>query len=447
MPSLTFHTTFLLHGLLRNIGAVGGQNEIGGGHSLIQGSGRTVNLGDLLVPGFYDWYIRGNFAPFTVYAGNVADYGRVRHVNNLSDDVVYGVRMDYYGVNTPDANAAYLPNIINDLSNQSATRSSALGGTFSPDRNFGSYTVPYVMVSARVTQFAFPMTFQIAADAGDNNLTGAQDNYRNYSGTVRISGERIRNRVTFDTIYKLRGGDPNTMDYFDPDYGGSLQPDGSGFLVHSFGIYANIWEVPRFAFGLGYGGILRVFEDKLDPVTGETVSKISPLFNGLDLRVSYAVMRNMTATIHTNVSFAQSGKSSEGIISKGVLGQDLSSNTTQDWFALYNAFGFSYRWDNQLAASFQTASRYGLITTEVSPLGGSVYEIKRSQYRLAGGAYALLSYHRNFHMSAGLAFLYVNNSYSNTADGAQNNRNTRNASGGAFGIAIPIRMNIYLSPF
>jgi len=417
-----------------------GQNELAGGHSFTMGSGRTPNWGDFLRYSFEEWYIRANFLFLTAYVGNTSNLGRVTNFNNFSDDVLRAVRVERYGVNTPTNNAADFA--AQEVNNFTRSPTVVQGGVFSYN------TIPYFMVGARFDKLSFPLTFQIAADPGNNNMSAASFNYRKISGMFRVSGEKIANRITFDAIYKLRGGDPNDLDNYDPDGnpGGTLQPNGDGIFSHVFGLYANILAVPNFGFGLGYSGYLKVFEATLDKTTGEATTKSGPLFSGIDLRLVYTGIKNTTITSHNNVSFANAGTSSADAVSIGVWGQNLLPDYAQSWFALYNALGVNYRINSQLSASFQIANRLGIVTTTVTPSASDAYEYKRSYVKFAGGGYCRFQFNRYLLLQGGIAFFWEHNSYSNTNPGAQAVAATRDAAGGTFDISIPIRMRISFRP-
>jgi len=149
----------------------------------------------------------------------------------------------------------------------------------------------------------------------------------------------------------------------------------------------------------------------------------------------------MTITFNNNVSFATADNSSYNAISVGVLGSELDNFTANGWFALYNALGINYRLNSRLSTSFQIGSRYGLITAKES-IPGMIATTQRSRMQLGGGGYIAHQFNNNLLMQAGLAFMYENDAYSNNAANAQNNPATRNASGGTFNIAIPIRMSV-----
>jgi hypothetical protein len=126
----------------------------------------------------------------------------------------------------------------------------------------------------------------------------------------------------------------------------------------------------------------------------------------------------------------------------GVLGTRLDTGTSERWIAVYNALGFDYQLNERLGASLQIGSRYGSITTVNTPLDGGKSVIERSRFQLGGGTYIAYKLSRNFHLQGGIVLRYLQDSYSNTDPGAQDDPKTRNASGGMFDFAIPLRMRM-----
>ena len=437
--AITLYTNANLNNMFRpgsNSGT--GGDELADGHSFVQGSGKTPDWGDFLRYSFYEWYVRGNLGFLTAYVGNLDDRGKVNILNPFSDDLLLDIKVDHYSVNTPTENAADYQNNGNEVNNLFRSPNTVAG-------NFSTTAVPYIMLAARFDRFGFPLTFQIAADPGNNNFTAGVIDYKRFGGAVRISGENVANRITFDAVYRINGGDSNTLDNYDEADNpfGTRQPDGQGIFAHRFGVFANILNVPYFAFGFGYNGYLKVFEDTLS-TSGKTTTKSGPLFSGIDLRLQYTRIPDTTLTFHSNVSFANTDKTTADAVSVGVWGQNLPLDNAQNWFALYNALDVRLRWNNQLSFTFQIANRLGIVTTTVDPPAGEAYAYKRQLVKLGGGGYFYYQFHRDLLLLGGVSFTYTNNSYSNSRSGARDNAATRDTSGGSFEIGIPIRLRLYL---
>ena len=445
--AVDFHTRTLLDPLVANVTTTpGGANNTTGNHSLVMGDGRTPNWNDLLRYSFDEWYIRGYAWFLTAAAGNTPDRGKVEDFSALfTDDVLRTVVVENYGVNTPTADADF------DLNGRDANNFRTRPGTELGKTDPYEWVMPYLMLGARFSANAgklkFPLTFQLATDPGQNSGINGVNNYKRYNGSVRVSAEQIANTVTFDVIYRFRGGDPSTLNNYDENYNtaGTLQPDGTGSTSHTFGLYANILNVPDLGIGLGYSGYAVTYEDDANTykeTTKKTITTTGPLYSGIDLRLQYTGLKNMVITSHNNVSFAVADHSTENAKSLGVLGSELDGYSSQGWFSLYNAIGLDIGLGARLAASFQIANRYGAISTYESLISGGISKTKRSRNQLGGGGFVAFQFNQFILVQGGLAFRYLNDAYNNDAPGAQIAAATRNASGGSFDIAIPIRVNV-----
>lgn len=440
--NVELHTRTLLDSLVRpdlylSPGAV---NSTTGDHTLVMGSGRTVNWNDLLRFSFDEYYIKGNAMFLTGYVGNTPDRGKVEGFNAFTDDVLRDIYIEHYGVNMPAADAGFVGN------GQDINNFMSKPGTPGEEDPF-EWVMPYFMIGARfgmsMGRLQFPVTFQIAADPGNNTGVFGNANYKRYNGSLRISAEQIAGIVTFDALYRFRGGQPNDIDNYDPIYNpeGTKQPDGSGFLAHAFGLYANIHSMPKLGIGLGYSAYLMTYQDDINTIKGELLTRSGPLYSGFDLRLQYAGFDKIIITFNNNISFANTPPTKGRSVSVGVLGTDLDIFTAQNWFALYNALGLDFHLNNKLTASFQIANRYGLIINRES-LPGIIEKTERSRMQLGGGGYVAFQFNRFLLFQGGVSFRSLNESYSNSNPAAQLNQAKRNASGGTFDIAIPLRVNI-----
>jgi len=459
---IEIHTMALLDSLVRadQSDGTGIPHELGPDHSLVQTPNgiRNVNWGDFLRYSFEEYYFKGNVGAFSGYVGNTPDRGKVNNFNTFTDDVLRTIRVENYGVITPDVNADFLNDgqDTNNFQRNPRVRGSRIVGADTIDP-YGYIDIPYFMVAVDLGTFTkLPLTVQIAADPGNNSgmNSGAGNDSRNdfdyikMNGSVRISGERIADLLTFDAIYRFKGGDPNTINSYDEDYfpGGVIQPDGLGITAHIFGVYANILNVSNFGIGLGYSGYTKIFEEDRDS-TVFIINRNGPLHNGIDLRLQYTGINKLTITSANNFSFASVKRSTEDPQwAIGVLGTPLPTGTSQRWIAIYNSIGLDYELSDQLKASLQIGNRYGVIETVEAPLSGGSVTYKRSRMQFGGGMYVGYQLNDNFYLQAGMMFRFLNDSYSNNDPRitVQNNPETRNAGGGMFDFAVPIRMRIVI---
>ena len=459
--NIAFHTRVNLDPLVlvnpNNLGT--GQNEFGGGEpSFMTNDGRTPSWSDFLRYSFEEYYVRATAGPLTGFFGTASNRGKVLTFNNQNEMLLGGgLMVENFGINAPDRNADF---VHDGLDTNNLLRSGAPSMDGIPDMPHVIYAkahnIPYFMLALNVANLLpFPLTVQLALDPGNNSGVGANLDldYRRMHGAFRLSAGRVFDRVNIDAIYKIAGGDPFTLTLYDeinnPD--GPHQPDGAGFFVHNWGVYANILDLWRFDLGLGYSGYLKVHEDFLHKDTGVIRTRTSPLFTGLDLRIRYTGARNLVITSFNNISFAESNKSSIDHYVIGVVGQQLPyPNVSQSWFALYNALTVHYDISSRLTLALQAASRFGRITNTGFLLHNTFYpdaEIVRTRHTVGGGGF--VSYrifpNRMFEtaeIQLGFVFRYLMQSYTNSISGSDEFFGSRDARGGAFDFAIPIRLHI-----
>jgi len=424
-----------LNNLVRSTEAAGtgkDKNEVG--HSLVQGDGRTVNWGDFFTE-IFGWSISGDIGFISAKAGNLYDRGKVSGFNAVSWELLSNVLIDHYGINTPNSNGDF---------NEHGLDPNSIGRTVRQNKTSQGYFYfyelqPSLIVSAALSQFNIPLTVQIAADLGDNlNSTFSSDvNFKKFSGAVRVSGEKIGNFLTFDTIYKFRGGDTNILESYDLD--------GNEYSSHVFGVYGNILGLKNFGIGFGYSGLLKVFEDSVSRATGDVTHYSGPFFSGIDFRINYTGIADTSLTYHFNVSFAKTAKSSEDTNIVGMWGNPLYHNRDgygedyqQNWLGFYNAASFYRKINSYLYTVASIACRYGFWTTTHSRPGYDDYTERKTFLRFGAGGYIGFQTSRSLVFQGGLNILLMNQSYNNA--GPDIYRDTRNASGGSLEFSIPIRM-------
>jgi len=413
---------------------------------------RSPALWDILRYSFDEWHLQGNILFLYGRVGNTPDRGKVKDYSDaFTDDLLRLVKVDYYGINTPAPDAGFSGN--GQDANNFRSRPSIEPGTV----DSYDWVMPYFMMGARldmsIGSLRFPFNFQIAADPGNNTGVGGRSdaalNLSRINASVRLSFEEIAKVVTLDALYRIRGGDPFTLELYDetdnPE--GNLQPDGTGATAHVFGLYANILNIPNLGIGFGYSGYTVAYEATQESVNDKKITRTGPLYNGIDLQFQFTGIPNITITSVNNVSFAAIKQSTNTAVSVGLLGSDLNNYTAQSWIGLYNALGLDIKVTDRFSASFQIANRYGLITSNEANIGvnAGFFTTKKSQIRLGGGGTAIFHW-RNMVLQGGVTFFYENNSYYNDASGAQDNFSTRNAAGGNFIIAVPLRLYIFFTP-
>jgi hypothetical protein len=326
-----------------------------GNGAFMDGGAMDASFYTLMNQIFNEWFVRGTAGILTAYVGKTNDRGKVARFQLGFDDLIYSLRLDNYSVITPDSASGkvWLFNSLNGIDNNNFLRQMQTEG------KYRRYNQPYFSLSANVR----PFTFQVAGDLGNSsgvNPAIPGQSYIKMNGAVRVSGERIANRVTFDAIYKFRGGDQNTLDSI-----AAPQPDGDGVTVHSMGLYANILGLPL-GIGLGYTGLFRVYKDR-DSSYGEWESKTVPFFSGIDLRLQYTGIDRLTITTHNNLSFAMtngSGDPKKPVMPVNGETLPLPPDTGENWLAVFNALSFNYSLSRQLTVGLQVANRLGSYTRD-----------------------------------------------------------------------------------
>jgi hypothetical protein len=357
----------------------------------------NANYATILNQVFNEWYLWGSAGMFTAFVGSTDDYGKTARFEDSFDDFIDAIRIKDYGVILPNG-----PVSSNNLLPQ-----------IKGSDTYGLFFQPYFSISVNPQ----PFTFQVAGDIGSGsgispaNPDPANPERRSYTrlnGALRFSGERIARRVSFDAIYRFRGGNPNTdpADPADPTKAAEL-PDGSGITIHSMGLYANIIGIPSFGIGFGYSGLFRLY-DKMDSSYNEWESRTTPFFSGVDLRVQYSGIGKLTISSHNNISFAATKGSDDS--RKEIMpvegGAALPLDTGESWLALYNALSFNYKLSSQLLAALQLGNRLESLTVNSN---GS--KELAAHNRFAAAVFTVYRFNANITVHGGLQLLVDSEKY------------------------------------
>jgi len=425
---ITANLTMAFDELFRGVGLNDGTGDF------LEGDDIYANFNTLLNTVFTEWFVRGTFGMFTAYAGRTNDRGKVARFNNGFDDVVLGQRLDSYSVLTPDMGtngiSSYPPspfNSLNGFDNNNLLRQMQLS-----DR-YRRYNQPYFSFSVNPK----PFTIQIAGDLGESSgITPliAGESYYRLNGAIRISGERIANFVTFDAIYKFRGGDPRTLDTFN-----NPQGDGEGVTVHSAGIYANIFGVPGLGIGLGYTCLFRIYED-MHSRYDDYLTRTAPVFHGIDIRAQYTGFPQITLTSINNVSFAVVNASNDPkkqVMPTDGLDSPLKANEGEIWLGIHNSASIIYRWTRQLNVSLQLINRIGSTVRD----GGS-YQDSEFINKFTAVASATYRFSPNVVLQSGLQCMYYTFSQTNESVNPNTGLSASNINSSRLYFAIPVRFRI-----
>jgi hypothetical protein len=308
--------------------------------------------------------------------------------------------------------------------------------------------VSYVATSVNLD----PITVALSGGAfAIPEAAGPAMSYSKGNAGIRVSGNKIADIVTFDVIYKISGADPNTdTNKLDPPkQGEGPQPDGRGAWNNAFGLYANIDVLDGLGLGVGYSGLFAIHEDEeIENVVGlsdGTYKTVSPWYSGIDLRVAYTGIENLTITFNNNFSFAgatgedpsDSKKFVASTVSVTNLGTPipgLVKDQKDSYFGMYNALGVNYKLADNLTARAEIANRLGTYTFDDD---GDKYEGVVERLRIVLSANYTANSHVGF--EGGLAFQIDHTSAKAPADIWWNSKEYK---GGTFTFGIPLRLHV-----
>ena len=404
----------------------------------VVGEGMPPVVSALLAAVFDEWYVQGTAKFLSGYVGNTNDRGKVKRFQNFDEYLPTIIKS--YGVNTPDPRS----NRDTYLTFQSCDNNNFLRQQRTEGRYY-YHDQPYFSVSLNFADLVkVPLTLQLMGDVGynagviDPDGSGGDDDsggsiiakdYYKMNGGIRVSGEKIANLVTFDAIYKFRGGGPNTIENEK-----ATQPVGAGVTGHSFGVYANLLNLAEgLGIGLGYTGLLRVYDDRdLSHASGVAwESRIGPFFSGIDLRFQYTQIKDFTFTLSNNVSIGRSGIGSDDgtIQAMSFRGRPLAIKTEESWLALHNALGIDYKISKALTAQIQAGNNLGIYGKTTN---GSKDQTSRNMF--GATAFVVYAFNKSVTFQSGLELL-IDSVFKRPPSGEKID------SGIAY-LALPVRMKI-----
>jgi hypothetical protein len=394
----------------------------------------AASLLDWVQAPFGDWNVWGKVGILKGYVGNTADRGiagNMRYNDATITAFFDDIKMDNYGIimpafMVPDAN---IPNLVHTV--QYGYRDVFNLKTFpTAPGNVGGR--PYFSLTADLA----PLQIAVAGDLGpeDAYTTGAQDplGYNKVGAAVRVSGADIADLLSFDVIYKIRGGDPTAEE----DNSQVEQPDARGLWGHNFGAVVNLSLIDSLGIGVGYSGYAYAQEKRDNP---NAQRFIYPYYNGIDLRFNFTGVDKLTVNFNNNISFAtiNGDDNTDTTINGGFGGLapngDLQEDQSAGYLSLYNALGFKYQVTEDLYGSLQlmntlSSGTYTDQNDNKTVVSGDVFRA------ILGAGYSI----GKVALETGLAFNFENGSYDMPSGGGAN------YNGGAFTFAIPIHFSVAL---
>jgi len=382
-----------------------------------------VGLFKFLSEGFIDdWYARGKLGMFKAVVGNYNQRGRTPEYEGGFHEFLRN-RQDFFGIHLPnifynvrdtwwkpDTDTPFESFLGIEDSTESANLRSAYKAGYSDYKKTGSNAF-WLFETDFSDLISVPLFLEVFGDMSDftqyidGDFDGDGKGWNKLKGGIRISGDKIADTVTFDAMYRIVGFDKHSFNGYtemdDPDNPGTVinngmnrEPNGEGTILHHFGLYGNVTIGGDLGISLGYTGMLRTYENYLQPahtgfesgviIPNRELSFTGPLYSGVDLRLSYTGVDKLGITFNNNVSFATAtgtdlNKDSttnfvikiwdkdtsmgpeydpSGRVGGSVLGKD----ETQIWFSLYNALGVTYKLTDNLTGFINVANRYGMFT-------------------------------------------------------------------------------------
>jgi hypothetical protein len=200
-----------------------------------------------------------------------------------------------------------------------------------------------------------------SAGALDPNGKYYDDDAKVTNFGVRVDVEKIADFVTFSAIYKYSG--------IEGVVGGATEVTTTNG-VNDLGVYANLFVVDGFVIGLGYSAQFGNY--KVDGPSPE-ITYGGPFWSGVDLRLAFTGIDNLTLRLNNNASFTSvTGSDSATESISGLYNGDTNfgggKDDTAAWFALYNALAAAYKVDDKLTINAQVANRLAIATYESKPV-------------------------------------------------------------------------------
>jgi hypothetical protein len=459
-----------------------GLDNIGGdmaGHSFVNGTGKTPNMGDLLASSLDGWFVEGRASIFTAVVGSTSSVGTIQRGQASAfnfqnfNDYVSKVKVDNFGILTPSVltpgiGSFYVPAApgtpppayvafasVNDQDNTN------IGKRMNTEGAYGNQDMPFWSLSLNFNDLInLPLIFQVFGDIGYNGFGSASTdlnttfatrapviNYSRFNGGFRVSGAKLADLVTFDAMYRIRGGDENTYDNNDMPTG--REPDGVGVTAHTFGLYTSWHMFPVLGITFGYTGQFRTYED-FKTTTAATQTYSGPMYHGVDLRFQFKGVDKLTITLNNNfsIAFADGVNASGNKYVVGLLGRlpaagltapaanndILADKQEQRWLALYNGLGFKYALSPTLTLDLMLGNRLGMFKNY---MGSTDTNSESTVDTLGAAVSATYQFNTYVQLAAGLEFLYNMGTFTYTLPNT-----TETYDYGMASFAVPLRLRV-----
>jgi hypothetical protein len=462
-------------------------NEVFGGILQLRAESGAAVLGD-----WEAWLRLGKYA--RILTGNMAQRGQVEQYKHFDDFL--RTRVDYFGVLFP----VWKTNPPLVMANNFDTIANFPYGYGTPNENYGyaelagTDTNDLFMPAGSTTRQTMgvlldlsyaPITLSVSAGGlfrsqsrpsktpwstgGSGGVLSDWDNKFDpaySSGTsfaLRAEGAKILDMVTVAAVYKYADSYLEKLTAENKDH--TIEEKVGN---HAFGLYANVTTpVPGLGISVGYSGLIKTQENPRykDTDIKDTIGEDAnthylsgpykevtyPYYSGVDLRLVYTGLKNLSLTCNNNVSFAMvyGTKNREenfayGWAYQGRLNEADDGNPStpykvpfryESYTGLYNALGANYKISEILALDLQLANRLAIFSLQWEE--EALSSLTNSFGVYAGAAYTVYE-KDNFHASIRGGLDLKLNTYSYQDDSAS--KNVHHAGYLDFGIPIAVKV-------
>jgi hypothetical protein len=362
-----------------------------------------------------DWDAWLRFGKYVrILAGNQGERGQVEPYQNFDDFL--NTKIDYFGVLLPFWQKNPPTTSGNNID---PTKDFPYGYTGPSDnKGFAKFTgtdtndlfMPAGSITRQTMGFLFDLTFApltVSASAGGlfeslslpfnmpwgqgsgTRLSDYDNTYDPVASTkanfgFRVEGAKIIDLLTMAAVYKY--ADSYLAKTGASDSGNTIE---EAVRNHALGVYANVSPASFWGISAGYSGLIQSWENQKYPATqpgnggdldyalhelSEYKKVIFPYYSGIDLRVFFTGIENLSITCNNNVSFAgvkgiSQNDRADGRFAKGwAYGGELNENSpraenrAENYFGLYHALGVKYEITAALTAGLQAASQLGIFS-------------------------------------------------------------------------------------
>jgi hypothetical protein len=379
------------------LGTTAGPNKAGG-----------LNFVDILGLAIDEYEIWGKLGNFSGKVSSVADRGKVNAARWTYHNFMDGVKVDNYGILSPK------------LSNNKYETSDVDVNNLRRAAGIPNADTAYMALSADFKPFTVTAAGDFIPYSSGNDT---QDAYSKIGAAFRVSGDKIADMITFDVTYKVKGGDPDTI-----DEGSNVEPDGKGHWNHAFGLYAYITAIDKLGLGVGYSGFVKIDEEVKD-----TMKYTNPFYSGIDLRARYTGIDKLTVTTAHNFTFtgAKGDDDAKTTIAGIMSSNNLGNKQEETYFAMYNSLGVDYKITDALTGSLAIANR---MFSDV--LKNDSEKITTTYDKLRVAAFAQYAFNSHVNLASGLAFQIEHTTLKDTAN------SDKDSKAGYFTFGIPIRFQV-----